>query len=154
MMGIRAGTADDRDFVILTAQRFAAFGPPAWRTAAEVVAGEVRCLDEYFDGRMPGCALLIAEDEQGRGAGFAFLEPHVDYFSGEPHGHIGMIAVTDAAEGTGAGAALMKAAEDWARGRGYAKLTLHVFENNRRARAFYERLGYQVEIVRYTKNLT
>lgn len=151
---VRAGGAADRDFVIETARRFAAFGPPAWRTAAEVVAGEVRCLDEYFDGRMNGCALIVAEEGHGSRLGFAFLEPHVDYFSGDRHGHIGMIAVTEAAEGTGAGTALMAAAEGWARDNGYRTLTLNVFEGNTRARRFYERLGYQVEIVRYTKQMT
>ena len=62
-----------------------------------------------------------------------------------------MIAVTAAAEGQGAGAALMRAAEDWARGCGYQKLTLNVFEGNRRARQVYERFGYQVETLRYVK---
>ena len=152
MMRLRGGTAADRDFVIDTARRFASFGPPPWRSAAEVVGGEVRCLDEFFDGRMPGCALLVAEDDDGR-AGFAFLEPHVDYFTGERHGHLGMIAVSEAAEGRGAGAALMRAAEAWARDNGYRTLTLNVFEGNRRARELYERLGYRVETVRYTKSL-
>ena len=64
-----------------------------------------------------------------------------------------MIAVTEAAEGRGAGAALMGAAEDWARARGYAKLTLNVFEGNHRARRVYERFGYQVETLRYVKLL-
>jgi GNAT superfamily N-acetyltransferase len=149
---VREGTPADRDFVIDTARRFAAFGPPLWRSALEVVAGEVRCLDEFFDGRLPGRTLLIAEDAgEGDSAGFAFLEPAVDYFSGEPHGHIGMIAVTEAAEGRGAGAALMRAAEDWARAIGYAKLTLNVFDGNTRARRVYERFGYRVETVRYVK---
>ena len=154
MISIRGGTADDRDFAIETARRFAAFGPPPWRSAAEVVAGEVRCLDEFFDGRMPGCALLIAEDEGGVPAGFAFLEPHVDYFSGTRHAHLGMIAVSDGAEGTGAGAALLRAAEAWARDNGYRTLTLNVFEGNRRARELYERFGYRVETLRYTKTIT
>ena len=139
--------------MIETARRFAAFGPPPWRSAAEVVAGEVRCLDEFFDGRMPGCALLIAEDERDVPAGFAFLEPHVDYFSGDRHGHLGMIAVSESAEGKGAGAELMRAAEAWARDQGYRSLTLNVFEDNRRARALYERFGYRVETLRYTKSL-
>ena len=147
---VREGTAADRDFVVNTARRFAAFGPPPWRSPQEVVAGEVRCLDDFFDGRLTGPALLIAE-EAGVPAGFAFLEPAVDYFSGDRHGHVGMIAVTEASEGRGAGAALMRAAEDWARGRGYPKLTLNVFEGNRRARDVYERFGYQVETVRYVK---
>jgi GNAT superfamily N-acetyltransferase len=152
---VRDGTAADRDFVIDTARRFAAFGPPPWRSALEVVTGEVRCLDDFFDGNLGGAggaALLVAE-EPGTPVGFAFLEAAVDYFSGDTHGHVGMIAVTEAAEGRGAGAALMRAAEDWARSRGYAKLTLNVFEGNQRARQVYERFGYQVETLRYVKLL-
>lgn len=152
MITVRDGTAADRDFVVDTARRFAVFGPPPWRSPQEVVAGEVRCLDDFFDGRLKGPALVIAEDA-GAAAGFAFLEPAVDYFSGDQHGHIGMIAVTESAEGRGAGAALMRAAEDWARARGYLKLTLNVFEGNRRARGVYERFGYQVETVRYVKTI-
>jgi GNAT superfamily N-acetyltransferase len=156
---VRDATAADRDFVIDTARRFAAFGPPPWRSALEVVAGEVRCLDDFFDrrtldraGDRAGPALLVAE-ASAEPIGFAFLEPAVDYFSGETHGHVGMIAVTEAAEGRGAGAALMRAAEDWARSSGYAKLTLNVFEANQRARRMYERFGYQVETLRYVKVL-
>jgi len=149
---VRDGTIADRDFVIDTARRFAAFGPPPWRSALEVVAGEVRCLDDFFDGRLQGPALLVAQDEQ-KPVGFAFVEPAVDYFSGETHGHLGMIAVIEEAEGWGAGGALMRAAEAWARGRGYLKLTLNVFEGNRHARTVYERRGFEVETVRYVKIL-
>jgi ribosomal protein S18 acetylase RimI-like enzyme len=100
--------------------------------------------------------LLIVEDEAdertgGARLGFAFLEPAIDYFSGDRHGHLGMIAVTETAEGRGAGAALMRAAEDWARRSGYPKLTLNVFEGNGRARRMYERFGYRVETLRYVK---
>ena len=62
-----------------------------------------------------------------------------------------MIAVSERGRGAGAGAALMRAAEDWARAGRYPKLTLNVFEGNQRARAVYERFGYQVETVRYVK---
>jgi len=148
---VREGTDADRDFVIDTARRFAAFGPPPWRSALEVVGGEVRCLDEFFDGRLAGRTLLIAEHSAEAPLGFVFLEPAVDYFSGDPHGHIGMIAVSERAEGHGAGAALMRAAEEWARANRYPKLTLNVFEGNARARAVYERFGYQVETLRYVK---
>ena len=149
---IRGGTPADRDFVIQTARRLAAFGPPPWRTPQEVVAGEVRCLDDFFDAGMRGQALLIAEDA-GRPAGFAFLEHHTDYFTADRHGHLGMIAVTDAAEGHGVGAALLRAAEDWARAQGYAKLTLNVFDGNARARRAYERAGFEMETIRYVKGL-
>lgn len=150
MIRVRDGSAADRDFVIDTARRFAAFGPPPWRSPLEVVGGEVRCLDDFFDRGLEGSSLLIAEEDDVP-AGFAFLERAVDYFSGQPHGHLGMIAVIEAAEGRGAGAALMRAAEEWARANGYARLTLNVFEGNARARAVYERFGYQVETIRYVK---
>ena len=112
----------------------------------------MRCLDDFFDGGMRGPALLIVE-EDGRPAGFAFLEHAADYFSGEQHGHLAMIAVTEAAEGHGAGAALLRAAEDWAGAQGYTRLTLNVFEANARARRAYERAGYCVETLRYVKAL-
>ena len=35
---------------------------------------------------MPGSAVLVAESEDGTRLGFAFVEPHVDYFSGEHTG--------------------------------------------------------------------
>lgn len=151
---VRDGTAADRDFVIHTAQRFAAFGPPPWRSAEEVVAGEARYLAEFFGGRVKGPLLLIATDEADARVGFALLEPAVDYFTGQPHAHLGMVAVTEAAEGSGAAAALLRAAEKRARAQGFARLTLNVFEGNARARRLYEREGFAVEIVRYVKALT
>jgi GNAT superfamily N-acetyltransferase len=150
MITVREGTAADRDFVVDTARRFAAFGPPAWRSAAEIVGGEVRCLDEFFDAAADGRTLLVAELD-GRPAGFTFLEPAVDYFTGQSDGHIGMVAVADTAEGKGVGAALMRAAEDWARRNGYPRIHLNVFAGNDRARRIYERSGYEMETIRYVK---
>ncbi len=150
--GVRIGDAADREFVIQTARRFAAFALPAWRTAHEIVGGEVRCLDDFFDGGLQNATLLVAESD-GRPSGFAFLEHVTDYFTGERHGHLGMIAVAESAEGQGVGAALLSAAEDWARTHRYSRLTLNVFEGNERARRVYERAGYQVETRRYVKLL-
>jgi ribosomal protein S18 acetylase RimI-like enzyme len=151
---VRDGSAADRDFVIAAARRLAAFGPPPWRSADEVVAGEVRYLEDFFDGRLKGPLLLVATTDDAQPVGFALLEPAVDYFSGETHAHLGMIAVVEAAEGTGASTALMTAAENRARAQGFTKITLNVFEGNARARRFYERGGFIVEIVRYVKALT
>jgi len=117
------------------------------------VAGEVRYLQDFFDGRLTGPLLLVATSENGRPLGFALLEPAVDYFSGESHAHLGMLAVVEAAEGHGVSTALMSAVETRARAQGFTKITLNVFEGNGRARRLYERLGFNVEIVRYTKTL-
>lgn len=149
---VRIGRAADRDFVVRTARRFAAFALPAWRTPHEVVGGEVRSLDDFFDRGLEGATLLVAESA-GQPSGFAFLEHATDYFTGERHGHLGMIAVAESAEGRGVGAALLSAAEDWARTHRYPRLTLNVFDGNVRARRVYERAGYQVETLRYVKLL-
>ncbi|HEX5475835.1 MAG TPA: GNAT family N-acetyltransferase [Vicinamibacterales bacterium] len=152
-MLIRPASASDRAFVIDTARRLSAFGPPPWRTAEEIVAGEVLTVGRFFEGQMPGATLLIAEGEPGTPAGFVFLESARDYFNGEPHGHVGILAVTREAEGTGAGSALLRAAEEWARARRFTRLTLNVFAGNTHAREVYERHGYRVETLKYVRVL-
>lgn len=149
---IRPSLPGDREFVLAVAARLAAFPLPSWRTSEEVVGGERRTLEGYFASPSGEAALLIAE-AAGTPLGFVFLETVHDYFDGERHGHVGILAVAAESEGVGAGRALMAAAERWARERGFARLTLNVFERNRRARALYERLGYEPETLRYVKQL-
>jgi GNAT superfamily N-acetyltransferase len=48
----------------------------------------------------------------------------------------------------------MQAAEDWARQQGFRRICLDVFANNRRARDFYARQGYQDDSLRLTKPLS
>ncbi len=154
-MKIRVRTArpDDQPFVLKTAERLSAFGPPPWRQPADVVEGEVRTLREFFDMPDPSSTLLIAEAADGAPLGFALLEEARDYFTHDWHGHLGILAVDDAAEGQGAGGALIRAAEAWARRRRYPLLTLNVFEANRHARDVYEHAGFRPDTIRYLKTL-
>lgn len=55
------------------------------------------------------------------------------------------ICVAAQARSRGIGTALMAAIEDEARARGYAAVRLEVIDSNWRAKALYQRLGYQVE---------
>jgi ribosomal protein S18 acetylase RimI-like enzyme len=150
---VRAATAEDRGFVLDTARRLADFTLPNWRRADDVVAAEVRGLGEAFDAGRHAHDLYVAVDGDGALLGFLFLERPVDYFTGQPHGHVSMLAVVPAAEGRGVGRALMARAEGWARDHGFAHLTLNVFDRNTRAKALYERLDYQPDTVRYLKVL-
>jgi GNAT superfamily N-acetyltransferase len=152
MVNVRPSTAADREFVLRVAERLAAFGPPEWRTCEEIVSREGRTLREYFERSAVGASLLVAESD-GVPSGFVFLETVEDYFTGARHGHVGMLAVSAEAEGTGAGRALMDGAEEWAKNQGFAKLTLNVFAGNARARAVYEHLDYRPETLRYVKLL-
>ena len=148
---VRAGRREDEEFVVAAAERLAAFEVPAWRRGAEIVAGESRTLRRFFESPDPGAELLVAQSADGERLGFALLETVADYFSGQRHGHIGILAVTAAAEGRGVGGALLRAAEAWARALRFPRLSLNVFESNGRARAVYEHHGYEPEIVRYVK---
>lgn len=150
---IRPAGPADRPFVVDAARRLATFHPPAWRSAEEIVAGELRSLEAFFATPSPTSALLIAEGPERERLGFAYLEELRDYFTLEAHGHIGMLVVREMTEGQGVGGALMRAAESWARERGYRKLTLTVFGSNRAAQAIYEHLGYGLETLRYVKVL-
>lgn len=153
VLTVRAARPDDRPFVVATAQRLSAFGPPPWRTADEVVAGELRTIEAFFRTPEAATALLVAESAQGERLGFIYLQELQDYFTLEKHGHVGIIAVAEAFEGRGAGKALMDAAERWAVACGYAKLTLSVFEHNQRARRVYEHCGFAPDTIRYLKVL-
>jgi GNAT superfamily N-acetyltransferase len=152
-MYLRPAGGEDWRFVTATAERLAAFGPPEWRPAREIVDGELRTLEAFFAAPPPGAALWVAEAAGGQRLGFVYVERAVDYFTGEAHGHVGMLAVAEAAEGHGVASRLMRWAEDWARDQGYARLTLNVFAGNQHARDAYEHLGYRAETLRYVKLL-
>jgi len=149
---VRSARGGGRTFVLETAARLAAFGPPAWRTPEELVEGEARTLRDFFESPDDGSRLLIAEAGDSR-VGFALVEELRDYFTLERHGHVGILAVTAGAEGRGAGGALLRAAEAWSRDRGFRSLTLNVFSGNRHARAVYEHLGFEEDTVKYIKRI-
>lgn len=152
-VAVREAVPADREFILETADRLGEFGAPPWRTAGEIVAGEVRTLLRHFSSPAEGQALLVAEHPAGQRLGFVYVESLKDYFRGEMHGHVGILAVAGEAEGRGAGRALLEAAEAWAKSRGYGFMTLNVFDRNRRARKVYERAGYTAETLRYRKGL-
>ena len=148
---IRPAIGSDQAFIHETTGRLATFGPPPWRTADEIVEGERRTLLAFFTNPAAGCALLIAESDTP--LGFIYLETLIDYFTGEGHGHVGIIAVAEIAEGQGIGRALLDAGASWAGTRGFRRLTLNVFAGNERARRVYERAGFQADTVRYVREV-
>jgi ribosomal protein S18 acetylase RimI-like enzyme len=147
---IRRATPADASFVIGLAPRFGET-QPGWREPGEVAAGTARALERALATARDDEAVLVAEDGRGARAGFVYVVAGSDFFTNEPVAHISELAV--ARDGTGAGAALMRAAEAWALARGARYVSLHVHPRNERARAFYERLGYDLEWHRLNKRL-
>ena len=147
---IRPAAPSDRPFVLNLASRLVdGFDAPAHRTKPELIEGDRRALEAWFDHPPePDEAMLIAE-VAGQPAGCAFLVTLVDYFNQRPHAHLSVLAVEKWAEGRGVGSALLDASERWAREQGSDRLTLSALVTNNRARALYERRRYLPEYVRY-----
>lgn len=158
-LSIRPATADDREFVLGLASRLVeGFDAPSHRTKPELIEGDRRALEAWFDNRRlrqgsgePGSedeAMFIAELD-GKPAGVAYLVTLVDYFNLRPHSHLSVLAVAADAEGKGVGSALLDKSVAWAKERQSDRLTLSALVTNARARALYERKGFGGEYIRY-----
>jgi GNAT superfamily N-acetyltransferase len=150
---IRPAIATDRAAALALVPRLRDFGPPPLRPVEVLDAGERRTLDRYFDDPVEGSTLFVAASPDGAVLGIGYAERAFDYFSQEPHGHLGILAVAAEAEGRGVGRALLDAVEQWTADQGYRLLTLNVFATNERAKAVYEHVGYHPDSIRYVKVL-
>ena len=150
---IRPATPADRAFVLNLASRLVdGFDAPSHRTKAELIEGDRRALEAWFDGAGKaggGDETILIAELDGTPAGCAYLVTLVDYFNERPHAHLSVLAVEKAAEGRGVGSALLDASAQWARSRGSDRLTLSALVTNARARALYERKGFGGEYIRY-----
>jgi len=134
--------------------RLRAFGPPPLRPADALDRAERKALERALAAPSPDAVVLVAELDSMGPSGVAYAETAIDYFTGERHGHLAILAVAAEGEGQGVGRALLAAIEAWATERAYRFLTLNVFAGNSRARAVYERAGFGLDTVRYVKELT
>jgi GNAT superfamily N-acetyltransferase len=153
-VAVRSARASDRQFVVELAHRLVdGFDAPSHRTKAELIDGDRRALEAWFDQPAKDDEAMLIAELDGRPAGCAFLVTLVDYFNDRPHAHLSVLAVDKSVEGRGVGSALLGACEQWARNRGSDRLTLSALVTNTRARALYERKGFGGEYIRYVLKL-
>lgn len=69
--------------------------------------------------------------------------PAIPAFIQQPLQLIGDLVVEASSRRRGVGLALLNRALDWGRARGLTQVQLTVFEKNREAREFYEKLGFR-----------
>ena len=148
---IRTATRADEPALMRLAERMANFTVPAWRSAKEITDADGRSMVSAVGLAHPDSEVFIAERD-GAVAGCLHMLVSRDFF-GRRHAHISVIAVSEEAEGTGAGRTLMAYAERWARDRDLRVITLNVFAANARARRLYEKAGFEVELLKYAKPL-
>jgi ribosomal protein S18 acetylase RimI-like enzyme len=107
------------------------FSPLGWN-------GTLSQCQEVCDKAAQGERYDILLDNGREIVGWAFLQ-QLD----KPSAYLG-IGIADAYCGKGLGKALMRALEDYARSHGFEGMNLIVVQDNFRAKALYERLGFEV----------
>lgn len=152
-MIVRAATPDDRAAIVAMVPRLRAFGPPPLRTPSALDDAERQALETALAAPTDDSTMLVAEMPGEGTLGVVYVRTNVDYFTGERHGHLFILMVSEAAEGRGVARALMEAGEAWSRAQGHRFITLMVFAGNARAIRFYEGGGYVPDMIRYVKEL-
>ena len=149
----RPAKSGDGEAILALMPRLAAFELPDSRTAEHLWMHDAALLRRWLSGETDNCLVHVVEDETGRVVGFAMVSLRPEMLSEEPSAHLEAIAVGPGVEGKGIGKMLLDSIEEDAASRGALTMTLHVFSRNARARAFYERSGYDDELMRYIKPL-
>jgi len=104
-----------------------------------------------LDTPQADAAVFVAENGADV-VGFITVERR-QHFSGSTDAVIGDLVVAEEVESRGIGAALIDTVESWARARGVTNVTVETTARNSRAQRLYQRLGFQLEDVRFTKPL-
>ena len=148
----RQDDAEDRAFLNAMAPRLET-GMPPWIPSGRLAAAVERSVLGAFEAQRDGEIILVAEDAHGRRLGFVYAVSSRENLVAEPRCHISELAVAVDAEGRGVGRALLDAVEQWARAQGLGAISLEVFWGNTHARAVYEHLGYQPNVLHLRKRL-
>ena len=148
---LRRATAADERVLAALAARLSAFELPSWRAPQDISDADARAMIAAVVSGDPDDEVLIAE-RAGEVVGCLHVLAVTDFF-GLRHGHVSVIATTEAAEGSGVARRLMEHAEQWTAARGLPLLTLNMFAGNARGRRFYEIAGFQIEMVKYAKEI-
>ena len=132
----------------------ASFEVPAGRNPRDLWEGDAQILKEWAEGSRPECFVHVAKDDEGRLLGVSMISMRDELLSHNPSAHLEIIVVAGTAQRRGVASKLLQAAEGAARDQGAKSISLHVFSSNKKARALYEKAGYDGELVRYIKTFT
>ena len=152
-VSIRSASPADSTAILALMPRLAEFSVPESRVPEHLWVHDAALLQRWADGDADECLVRIAESADRGLAGFTLVSLRPELLSHEPSAHLEAIAVAPGFEGQGIGALLLRDAEATAAEQGALTMTLHVFAANVRARALYERAGFDGELMRYIKPL-
>ena len=150
---IRHAASEDGEAILAMMPRLASFDVPKSRNPVDLWRSDAAMLQRWLDGEAAECLVHVAVDDSQKVLGFTLVSLRPELLSDEPSAHLEAIAVGEGAEGLGIGQALLATVESEAKAHGAQTITLHVFASNTRARGFYEKSGYDGELLRYIKEL-
>jgi GNAT superfamily N-acetyltransferase len=150
---LRTAEPADRAAVVSLCERLADFALPPGRTAQEIAVADLHLIDAQLASPDDAVLFLVAKDEKDEVVGTLFANTRADYFTGNVAAYVEVLAVSSLAQGKGVARQLMTAVEGWARAKGFYRVELSVFANNRRARSFYDHLGFREEFVRCVREV-
>jgi ribosomal protein S18 acetylase RimI-like enzyme len=155
MITIRKAIPEDAIFIAAHAHRMLNFKLPNWRAHEKdaMIKADINHLTKALQTNDENDVIFIAEDESKTPLGFLRVNMQEDYFTGEQQAHVNDIVVTAEAEGKGAGKLLLAKADEWAKQKNARWITLNVFDENFRARKVYEKAGYNIEWIKYLKEI-
>lgn len=149
---IRMATPNDATHIVALMPRLADFNIPIIRKPEDLWHGDLKLVKQWAEGSRIDVDVCVAE-ASNKVVGVAVLTERSELLTGEPSAHLEILALDKSAEGFGIASALMAEVDVLAKARGAQTVTLHVFASNTKARALYERKGYDGELIRYIKPL-
>jgi len=149
---IDPATSDDTEAILALLPRLAEFNVPADRNPEDLWRGDAEMVSDWAAGNRPDVEALVARTNKEL-IGVAIISFRKELLSSEPSAHLEVLALQKSAEGHGIAQALVQGAERLAVDNGAKSMSLHVFANNLKARALYERLDFEGELIRYFKLL-
>jgi len=158
---IKSATHDDRDSILALLPRLAEFDIPKHRAPKELWEGDANMVKQWSDGKRPELDIWVACKQQAVESdtaddsviGVSIVSYKPELLSSKPSAHLEVMVVDKAVEGQGVASALIKHAQKMAAAKGAQSMSLHVFAANQNARTFYEKQGFDGELLRYSKPL-
>lgn len=149
---VEAAMFEDRDAIMALLPRLAAFEIPNQRAPEELWQGDAEMVQQWVDKERTNMDVwLVRANNSVIGVSIVSYKPEL--LTNKPSAHLEVLAVDKSAEGQGVATALIQYSEKMAVDKGAQFMSLHVFANNERARALYDRQGFDGELMRYIKPL-
>jgi len=96
---------------------------------------------------------FVARTSDGQPVGFVWVAKVLNEFTGQLEASLLNQYVEKPYRGQGLGNQLMATTEEWARRQGLLRISLRVGVHNRLGQKLYQKLGYEVDMLRMTKPL-